>query len=132
MRIVRDGAGFSLVGVVQVVVDSGVYIALTTLGLATPPSNVCGRIAGALLGFWLNGRLTFAHQEQAATALRLLRYLILWIVLTTISTLALTMIGIARRLAPDMVGETADRNRARHDQFPDLPALGLSATESGR
>ena len=93
MRIVRDGAGFSLVGALQVAIDSGVYIALTTLGLATPPSNICGRIAGALLGFWLNGRVTFAHHAQPRLRLRLLRYLILWVTLTAISTLALTMIG---------------------------------------
>jgi putative flippase GtrA len=93
MRIVRDGAGFSLVGAVQIVVDSCVYILLTTLGVATPPSNVCGRIAGALLGFWLNGRLTFAHHEQPHLRRRLMRYAILWTVTTTISTLALMTIG---------------------------------------
>ena len=93
MRIIRDGAGFSLVGVVQVALDSSVYILLTTLGLATPPSNVCGRIAGALLGFWLNGRLTFAHQDKPRLRWRLTRYVILWIAMTTISTLALTLIA---------------------------------------
>ncbi len=93
MTIVRDGAGFSMVGVLQVIVDSGVYIALTTLGLTTPPSNVCGRIAGASIGFWLNGRHTFAHLDQPHVARRLLRYLLLWTVLTTLSTLALTAIA---------------------------------------
>ena len=93
MRIVRDGAGFSLVGALQVAVDSSVYIVLTTVGVATPPSNVCGRIAGALLGFWLNGRLTFAHHDQPRLRWRLARYVILWVVMTSISTLALTTIG---------------------------------------
>ena len=93
MRIVRDGVGFSLIGALQVALDSGTYILLTTLGLSTPPSNVCGRIAGALLGFWLNGTLTFAHHQQPRLPRRLLRYVLLWIVLTTVSTLALSVIG---------------------------------------
>ncbi len=93
MRIVRDGVGFSLIGALQVAVDSGVYIALTTLGFATPPSNVCGRITGALLGFWLNGRVTFAHYEQPRLRWRLVRYIALWMTLTAISTAALTFIG---------------------------------------
>ena len=94
MRIVRDGVGFSLIGALQVALDSGIYILLTTLGLSTPPSNVCGRVAGALLGFWLNGRLTFAHHEQPHLPWRLLRYVVLWLVLTTLSTATLSVIAV--------------------------------------
>lgn len=93
MRIVRDGVKFSVIGAVQVVVDSVTYIGLTTLGVATPPANVCGRIVGALLGFWLNGRVTFAHREQPRLRWRIARYVALWIVLTIVSTVGLTVIG---------------------------------------
>ncbi len=93
MRIVRDGAKFSVIGAVQVAVDSVSYIALTTLGIATPPANVCGRIVGALLGFWLNGRVTFVHREQPRLRWRLARYVALWVVLTIVSTVSLTVIG---------------------------------------
>ncbi len=93
MRILRDGASFSIVGAMQIALDSGTYILLTTFGMATPPANVCGRIVGALLGFWLNGTLTFAHHDQPRLRWRLVRYVILWIVLTIVSTAALTFIG---------------------------------------
>lgn len=93
MKIVRDGAKFSVVGAIQVALDSATYIGLTTLGVPTPPANVCGRIAGAVLGFWLNGSVTFAHHDQPRFRWRLARYVLLWIVLTIVSTAALTVIG---------------------------------------
>jgi putative flippase GtrA len=100
MKILGDGLRFSLIGAIQVAMDSATYIVLTQLGLATPPANVCGRCMGALFGFWLNGRITFARNEQPHLRLRFARYLILWIVLTTISTTSLMMIaahgGLAR------------------------------------
>jgi putative flippase GtrA len=93
VKIVRDGASFSVVGAIQVVLDSTVYIVLTKFGVPTPPANVCGRIAGAALGFWLNGRVTFAHHDQPRFRWRLTRYILLWIAMTIISTAALTIIG---------------------------------------
>ncbi|HZP66271.1 MAG TPA: GtrA family protein [Rudaea sp.] len=94
MRILRDGFHFSAVGVIQVVADSAVYILLTKFGLGPAAANVSGRVGGALLGFWLNGRVTFAQREQPHLPLRLIRYLFLWTVLTAISTAAL--VGIAQ------------------------------------
>jgi putative flippase GtrA len=100
VKILGDGLRFSAIGAIQVVMDSTTYILLTQLGLATLPANVCGRCMGALFGFWLNGRVTFARSEQPHLHLRFARYLILWIVLTTISTLSLITIaahgGLAR------------------------------------
>jgi putative flippase GtrA len=100
MKILGDGVRFIAVGAIQVVIDSTTYIVLTQLGMATPPANICGRCAGALLGFWLNGRVTFARNEQPHLRLRFIRYLILWLVLTAISTTALVTIanygGLAR------------------------------------
>lgn len=93
MRILSDGIRFTLIGAIQVVLDSATYIALTQLGLATPSANLSGRCAGALLGFWLNGRVTFFHNHQPHLRLRFARYLVLWIVLTAISTAALMLIG---------------------------------------
>jgi putative flippase GtrA len=99
MRILRDGVRFILMGAIQVVVDSATYIVLTKLGIPTMPANICGRIAGALLGFWLNGSITFRHNQQPHLRLRLLRYLALWIVMTAISTTALLRIGAYAGLA---------------------------------
>jgi putative flippase GtrA len=99
VKILGDGARFIVVGAIQVVVDSATYIVLTKLGIATPPANICGRCVGALFGFWLNGRVTFARNEQPHLRLRFARYLILWIVLTAISTTALLTIAARGGLA---------------------------------
>ena len=100
MRILRDGLHFLVIGAIQLAVDSAIYIALTKSGLPLLPSNLCGRIAGAALGFWLNGRVTFLHHEQPVLPVRALRYLLLWITLTILSTVALASIvqygGLAR------------------------------------
>ena len=42
-------------------------------------ANVGGRIAGALLGYWLNGKLTFAGDEHAIGGTQLRRYLLMWL-----------------------------------------------------
>ena len=41
------------------------------------PANVAGRISGALLGFWLNGRITFAGDEHRRSAARQLQRFVL-------------------------------------------------------
>jgi len=100
MRILRDGMRFALVGAIQVALDSAVYIGLTKFGVTTSPANISGRCAGALLGFWLNGATTFAHHVQPRLRWRALRYVLLWLALTTLSTVALVSItqhaGLAR------------------------------------
>jgi len=100
MKFIRDGTHFVMLGAIQILIDSATYIALTKLGVAAAPANICGRCAGALLGFWLNGRITFAHNEQPRLHLRLTRYLTLWVILTMVSTASLVTIanqaGLAR------------------------------------
>jgi len=92
MSALREGVRFIAVGAVQVMLDSCVYIALTSLGISTPPANLCGRVSGAAMGFWLNGKITFSQRQQPKIGARFLRYAILWIVMTIISTTALTII----------------------------------------
>lgn len=92
MRILRDGLHFVAIGAIQLAVDSGIYILLTKAGAAPLPANLCGRIAGAALGFWLNGRVTFFHHAQPVLHVRVARYVLLWLTLTAISTFALTEI----------------------------------------
>lgn len=100
MKILRDGLHFLVIGAIQLAVDSAVYIALTKAGIVPLPANLCGRIAGAALGFWLNGRITFLHHTQPVLHVRAARYVLLWVTLTAISTLALMLIvhygGLAR------------------------------------
>lgn len=93
MSALTEGTRFVAVGMVQILIDSGIYIVLTALGLSTPPANLCGRISGAVIGFWLNGKITFARRQQPHIHVRFARYATLWIVMTFISTTALTIIA---------------------------------------
>lgn len=91
MSLLRQGRNFVFVGLLQLLLDWSVFVAMSALGLHTAPSNLAGRVAGALLGFWLNGRLTFAQEGQAKLGWpRFLKFLVVWLVMTVISTLLIT------------------------------------------
>src|SRR5690606_16053821 len=73
MLILRQGFAFLLVGGVQVLLDWLVFVLVSALGVPAFAANVCGRVAGASLGFWLNGLVTFRGAEQRALVGRPLR-----------------------------------------------------------
>jgi len=83
---------FVLVGGVQVLLDWAAFVALTSAGLPLAPSNLAGRAAGASLGFWLNGRYTFASEGGRARldGVHLRRFIVAWLLLTALSTLLLS------------------------------------------
>ena len=59
-----------------------------------------GRISGALLGFWLNGRVTFARDGAARLGWwRFAKFLLVWVPLTVVSTLAVTWVATSLGLA---------------------------------
>ena len=90
----KQGASFVLVGLLQLLLDWAMFVALTSLGLSAPTGNVLGRVSGALLGFWLNGRLTFAEKGKPRLGWRrFARFLIVWLALTLISTVAVTWVA---------------------------------------
>ncbi len=90
----RQGGSFLVVGAVQLLVDWALFVALTALGVPAAPANLAGRIGGALLGFWLNGRVTFAQAGSARLGWRrFARFLLVWIPLTVISTLAVAWVA---------------------------------------
>ncbi|HZF98683.1 MAG TPA: GtrA family protein [Pseudoxanthomonas sp.] len=83
-----------LVGLLQLLLDWGMFVALTSFGLSAPTGNVLGRVSGALLGFWLNGRTTFAVEGQPRLGWhRFGRFLIVWTVMTVASTVAMGWIA---------------------------------------
>lgn len=91
--LLRQGAAYGAVGAVQLLLDSAMFVGLTALGLQTVPANLAGRVAGALLGFWLNGVLTF--RDAAGSRLgwrRLHRFLASWGVMSVLSTIAVAWI----------------------------------------
>ncbi|PTT58219.1 GtrA family protein [Stenotrophomonas sp. HMWF003] len=88
MSLIRQGTRFILIGLVQLVVDWAVFVGATALGVPTVPANVLGRVCGMLLGFWLNGRYTFAAEgDHRLGWARFARFLALWLLLTAVSTL---------------------------------------------
>lgn len=87
MSMARQGISFLLVGICLVIADWAVFVILTMLGMSPPVANILGRVAGALLGFWANGRITFGVSGVARLGRhRFMRFAIVWLVLTALST----------------------------------------------
>ena len=87
MSLSRQGRWYVIVGLAQLLLDWATFVGLTALGVPAAPGNLAGRVAGALLGFWLNGRITFAQDGEARLGrVRLLRFALAWLVLTLVST----------------------------------------------
>ncbi|WP_340570161.1 GtrA family protein [Stenotrophomonas sp. G106K1] len=91
MTLLRQGSAYIVIGLVQLLLDWLVFVGSTALGLPVAPANIIGRLAGMLLGFWLNGRYTFADAGQQRLGWkRFARFLLLWMLLTAASTLLVT------------------------------------------
>jgi putative flippase GtrA len=92
--LTRQGLSFLVVGGCLVVVDWAVFVFLTALGMVAPPANVLGRVVGALLGFWLNGWITFGKPGSPKFGRhRLVRFAVLWVTLTILSTVLVTVLA---------------------------------------
>lgn len=91
MSILRQGGSYLLVGLLQLLLDWATLVGLSALGMAVVVANIAGRVAGMLLGFWLNGRYTFAAAgERRLGWPRFRRFLLIWLLLTALSTLLVT------------------------------------------
>lgn len=87
MSLFRQGSQYLIVGLLQLLLDWAVFVCATALGLPPAPSNLLARSCGALLGFWLNGRLTFAQAGQPRLGWRRFgRFAVVWLSLTAVST----------------------------------------------
>ncbi len=84
----REAIIYAVVGGIQLGVDWLSFVLLTVSGMAVGPANLAARVAGAALGFWLNGRFTFAPADRqgVATPRKLLRFLLFWLAATALST----------------------------------------------
>ncbi|MET0290083.1 MAG: GtrA family protein, partial [Pseudoxanthomonas sp.] len=87
-RLLRQGSSYAVIGGLQLLLDWAAFVALSATGVPASGANVSGRVCGALLGFWLNGRYTFADQSGSARLgwSRFGRFLVMWLVMTVIST----------------------------------------------
>lgn len=89
MSLHRQGRHYLLIGGLQWLVDWGVTVLLSHFGLIIETANVCGRISGAMLGFWLNGKITFAGDDTRIGATQLRRFVAMWLCTTAASTWAM-------------------------------------------
>jgi putative flippase GtrA len=88
MSIVRQGRHYVLIGGLQWLVDWGVMVLVSHLGAMVEIANICGRISGAMLGFWLNGKITFAADDTTVGRRQLQRFVLMWLCNTAVSTFA--------------------------------------------
>lgn len=95
MTLGRQSRHYLVIGVVQWLLDWGVMVGLSHLGLAVELANVAGRISGAALGFWLNGRITFASDDTKIGRRQFARFGLMWLLTTAASTWALGAIDDA-------------------------------------
>lgn len=95
LPVVRQGGSYLVIGLLQLLVDWAVFVTLSALGLAVEPANVIGRVSGAVLGFWLNGRFTFAGEDTTVGRRQFGRFLLMWLATTAISTWSLAHIDDA-------------------------------------
>ena len=86
MSLGRQGRHYLIIGGIQWLVDWGVMVALSHFGMRIGPANVAGRISGALLGYWANGKLTFAGDDTAIGRTQLFRFVVMWLGTTAVST----------------------------------------------
>jgi putative flippase GtrA len=93
MSIAKQGRAFLLMGFLQWIVDWVVTVLLSQGGIQLETANIVGRVCGAMLGFWLNGRITFANPHVTLGRKQLLRFLLAWLALTLISTVAISAVG---------------------------------------
>jgi putative flippase GtrA len=91
MSTLRQGQRFISIGIAQTLLSWAVFVGLTALGMPVPPANVLGRIAGANLGFWLNGYYTFSKQRLDWQ--HGLRFAVVWTLLTILSTALITIVA---------------------------------------
>ncbi|WP_372016166.1 GtrA family protein [Pseudoxanthomonas sp. 10H] len=95
MPLLRQGGHYLAFGILQLVLDWSLFVALTAMGLPSAPANLAGRTCAAVLGFWLNGRYTFADAGGSRLGWhRFMRFWALWIVMTLVSTVLVAGIEV--------------------------------------
>ncbi len=86
MSLRRHLGGYAVIGLMQWVLEYGIMLALSEWVMAVPPANVIGRLCGAILGFWLNGKWTFAGDDNHVGRHAAARFIAMWLILTIFNT----------------------------------------------
>ncbi len=95
MSLRRHAGGYLLAGGLQWLLDWGVMVGLSHAGVPVFAANLAGRVCGALLGFWLNGRFTFAGEGHAIGRRQFARFAFTWLVTTCLGTWAVARVDAA-------------------------------------
>ncbi|MDR0247109.1 MAG: GtrA family protein [Burkholderiales bacterium] len=99
MSFAHQSVLYFFFGLVQLVVDWLCFVALTWFGMGAVPANLIGRVSGALLGFWLNGKHTFGVTTQGRLRpAHLVRFVVMWCLTAAASTVAVTLAAGAEGL----------------------------------
>lgn len=83
---------FGLVGGIQLVVDWALFVALSWAGVGVVPSNLVSRAGGAALGYWLNGKYTFAGGSGLGRN-QMIRFVVTWIAMSVLSSAIVWIVG---------------------------------------
>lgn len=86
MTLRRHLGSYAAIGLLQWLVEYSLMLALSEWVMPVEPANVIGRLAGAMLGFWLNGKWTFAGNDTHVGRRAVLRFVLMWLVLTLLNT----------------------------------------------
>ena len=106
MTLRRHAMSYAAIGLVQWLVEYGLMVVLSRWVMAVEPANVIGRLAGAMLGFWLNGKWTFAGDDTHVGRHAAARFVAMWLALTVLNTWIVAAIddryglGLAQLLKP--------------------------------
>lgn len=91
VNLPRQLLAYAGIGALQWLIDTAVMIGSSHLGLQVGLATVAGRLSGAVLGYTLNGRYTFARgagdRRLHRTSLR--RFITFWLLATALSALLL-------------------------------------------
>ena len=87
MKVTRQFFLFLIVGGVQIAIDTVIFAAIFIVAGEPLLGNVVSRGSAAGIGFLLNRRYTFNAWRAGEVAGQGLRYVLLWLVLTALSTL---------------------------------------------
>ncbi len=93
MPLLRQGSQYVVFGVLQLTLDWALFVGFTALGVPAAAANLGSRLSAALLGFWLNGRYTFADGQGSRLGWRrFVRFWLLWLFMTAVSTVLVTVV----------------------------------------
>ena len=95
MSLLRQSRSYLVIGGLQWLLDWVVMVALSHAGIPVRQANVAGRVCGALMGYWANGKFTFAGEGTALGRVQFRRFVLMWIGTTIISTWAIGRIDDA-------------------------------------